>query len=120
MTTTINVEINQSFVKAYEYLQNPLNLSNWVSFFHKISQDENGLNAETSLGPCDLAFVAPNDYGVIDYVVRDERGQEYYNPMRVLQYDEKTLLTFTTWSDESDTLERIKSDLAKLKGILEK
>ncbi|HEY0222753.1 MAG TPA: hypothetical protein VGC17_08205 [Lactovum miscens] len=120
MTTTINVEINQSFVKTYEYLQNPLNLSNWVSFFHKISQDENGLNAETSLGLCDLAFVAPNDYGVIDYVVRDERGQEYYNPMRVLQYDEKTLLTFTTWSDESDTLERIKSDLAKLKGILEK
>lgn len=119
MARTINIEINQSFEQAYGYLQNPLNLSNWSSFFQAISQDELGLSVETPIGRCDLAFVAPNDYGVLDHVLRDRTGREYYNPMRAISYDGKTLLTFTTWSEESSELSVIEADLIRLKVILE-
>ncbi len=79
------------------------------------------------MGRVTFAFVARNQYGVLDHDVTLPSGEVVYNPMRVVAADDGCEVVFTLrrrpgMSDEDFTrdADAVSADLAALKGVLER
>jgi polyketide cyclase/dehydrase/lipid transport protein len=112
---------------VYAFVADPSNLPRWSSGLgSSIAQDGGEWFIESPEGRLRFEFVAANDLGVLDHRVTFPSGDTFYNPMRVVPYDDGSEITFAVrrFGDVSDAdFERdvaaVAADLAKLKEVLE-
>lgn len=50
----------------------------------RLRQTADGWVADSPMGEVTIEFAPPNDYGVLDHVVRMPSGEVVYNPLRVI------------------------------------
>lgn len=124
----INISINCSASKVYEFASNPANLPRWAT---GLSGSINNINgewiAESPMGRIKIKFADKNKFGILDHEVTLSSGEKIYNPMRVFPNNDGSELVFTLYhrpdmSDKmfEDDAKLVKRDLEKLKNLLEK
>jgi hypothetical protein len=85
--------------------------------------------ADPTLSDAEVEFAPPNEFGVVDHVVRLPSGQAVYNPMRVIPagpgetgcevvFTLRRAPGVTDWEFEADAA-AVAADLATLRGLLE-
>lgn len=72
-TRHISVWIDAAPDAVYALASDPAELTRWAA----------GL-ADPALSDADVEFAPPNEFGVLDHVVRLPSGEAVYNPMRVI------------------------------------
>ena len=65
--------IDADAATVYAFASDPRELPRWAA----------GL-ADPALANAEVRFAPPNEFGVLDHVVRLPGGEEFYNPMRVI------------------------------------
>ena len=114
----VSVWVEATPEAVYAFASDPGRLTRWAA----------GL-ADSALARAEVTFVAPNELGVLDHVVRLPSGEEFYNPMRVIPAgtgERRCEVTFTlrrrpgvTDADfESDAV-AVAADLETLRGLVE-
>jgi hypothetical protein len=112
---------------VYAFVADPAHLPLWsAGLGSSIKQIDSEWIIEAPDGRLRFEFVGPNDLGVLDHRVTFPSGDSFYNPMRVVPYDDGCEVTFAVrrFGDISDAdFERdvaaVAADLAKLKAVLE-
>ena len=124
----ISVSINRPADEVYEFATNPENLPKWAAGLSgSIKNVKGDWIAESPMGRIKIKFAEKNKFGILDHDVTLPSGEKVYNPMRVFPNNEGSELVFTLYRrlDMSDKMfaedsKLVKSDLEKLKGLLEK
>jgi hypothetical protein len=113
----ISVWIDAGRDAVYAFASDPAELPRWAA----------GL-ADPSLSDAHVEFVPPNEFGVLDHVVRLPSGEAVYNPMRVIPGPGESTceVVFTLRRRPGVTDEEfeadaaaVAADLATLRGLLE-
>lgn len=99
----ISEHINRSPADVYDYASRIENLPLWAA----------GVSLDM-----DVRFAESNAFGVLDHWVAFD-GETFYNPMRVVEHDDGSEITFTLRNPTDDDAAAIAADLATLKQILE-
>jgi len=124
----LSVHIRRSVDAVYDYASNPENLPQWAEgLSNGIELVDGDWVSISPMGKVIVEMVEANSFGVIDHWVTTPDGDAFYNPMRVIEADGGCEVVFTLrrqpgMSDdafEADAI-AIVTDLATLKGILEK
>jgi hypothetical protein len=126
-TRHIGERIARPAVEVYAFVADPANLPRWSSGLgSSIRQVDDEWIIESPEGELRFEFVAPNDLGVLDHRVTFPSGDTFYNPMRVVPYDDGCEVTFAVrrFGDISDAdfdrdTAAVAADLAKLREVLE-
>jgi uncharacterized protein YndB with AHSA1/START domain len=126
-TRHLGERIARPAAEVYRFVADPANLPRWSSGLGSaIEQVDGEWLIETPDGPLRFEYVEANDFGVLDHRVTFPSGDTFYNPMRVVPYDDGAEITFSVrrFGDVSDAdFERdvaaVAADLAKLKEVLE-
>jgi hypothetical protein len=78
------------------------------------------------MGRVKIRFANKNRFGILDHDVTLPSGEIFYNPMRVFPNNDGSELVFTLYqrpgmsdNDFTSDEEQIKSDLARLKTLIE-
>ncbi|MGN6742598.1 MAG: SRPBCC family protein [Amnibacterium sp.] len=109
------------------YASDPANLPAWApGLAAGIRQEDGRWFADSPMGGIEVAFVAPNDLGVLDHEVVLPDGSRTLNPMRVLAHGEDSEVVFTLRREagvdgaafEADA-RAVRADLDRLRRILE-
>ena len=124
----ISVSINCPANKAYEFASNPENLPKWASGLSGSIKNVNGdWVADSPMGKIKIKFAEKNKFGILDHNVTLPSGEIFENPMRVFPNSSGSELIFTLYrrpemSDKmfADDAKLVKSDMKKLKNLLEK
>jgi hypothetical protein len=130
MTSTtrhLGVRVARPADEAYAFAADPANLPLWSSGLGRgIERIDGEWFIESPEGAIRFEFVPANDLGVLDHRVTFPGGGTFYNPMRVVPYDDGCEITFSVrrFGDISDAdFERdaaaVAADLARLKEVLE-
>jgi polyketide cyclase/dehydrase/lipid transport protein len=130
MTSTtrhLGERVARSADEAYAFAADPANLPRWSSGLGSaIEQIDGEWFIASPEGRLRFEFVPRNDLGVLDHRVTFPSGDTFYNPMRVVPYDDGCEITFAVrrFGDVSDAdFERdvaaVAADLARLKEVLE-
>jgi hypothetical protein len=71
---------------AYAIAADPEQLTRWASGLAAggLRQTADGWVADSPMGEVIVEFAPPNEYGVLDHVVRMPSGEAVYNPLRVI------------------------------------
>jgi len=125
--TTIHAVIERASEEIYAFVADPRNMPKWApNFGHAIALSGEHWIMETRDGPCEVRFAKPNQLGVLDHWVITPDGKEFYNPMRVIENGDASLISFTLFQQTLWTEERLASDAAlveadlqRLKGLVE-
>ena len=124
----VTITINRPAAEVYEYAADPTNLSNWAAgLAHQPVEHIDGQwVADSPLGRVVVAFVAPNDFGIVDHDVTLPSGETVTNPMRVIANEDGCDVMFTVrrrpgMDDEelASDVEAVTKDLATLRSLLE-
>jgi uncharacterized protein YndB with AHSA1/START domain len=126
-TRHIGERIARPAADVYAFVADPANLPRWSSGLgSSIEQAGGEWVIESPDGRLRFEYVEPNDFGVLDHRVTFPSGEAFYNPLRVVPYDDGSEITFSVrrFGDISDAdFERdvaaVTADLAKLKEVLE-
>jgi hypothetical protein len=126
-TRHLGERVARSPFEAYAFASDPANLPRWSSGLGRgIEQVDGDWLIDSPEGKIRFEFVPRNDLGVLDHRVTFPSGETFYNPMRVVPYDDACEITFSVrrFGDISDAdFERdvaaVAADLAKLKEVLE-
>ncbi|MGQ0626325.1 MAG: SRPBCC family protein [Sporichthyaceae bacterium] len=113
--------------EVYEFAVNPANLPLWAAGLARgIELVAGRWIADSPMGEVSVAFVSPNEHGVLDHDVQLPTGETVYNPMRVIADGQACDVVFTLRrrpgvSDEDfdRDAQLVSADLASLKSILE-
>lgn len=125
----ISVSIKRSVSDVYDFASKPMNLPKWAAGLSGSSIVKEGEQwiVESPMGRVKVKFAEPNQFGVIDHDVTLPSGEVNHNPFRVLKNGDGSEVVFTLYrmpkmSDEDFQRDAamIRSDLNKLKSILEK
>lgn len=124
---TIACSIGRPPFEVYRFAANPANLPLWTkSFCVGMRECGERWEIETPSGWIGIAFVPPNDLGVLDHTVTRPDGQTVFNAMRVVPNAEgseimMTLLQRPGTSDEqfNDDAKMVEADFLSLKSLLE-
>lgn len=123
----ISQVIDRTASDVYDYVSNPANLPEWArGLAGSVQQVDGQWTADSPMGRVVFAFVASNDYGVLDHEVTLPSGQTVYNPMRVIADGGSSEVVFTM-RRQPDTSEEafardadaVSADLSALKRVLE-
>lgn len=126
--TLIHISIGRSTTEVYAYVSDPRNLSQWAAGLSRspLHQDGEDWIADSPMGRVRITFAPKNPFGVIDHAVTLPDGATVINPLRVQPNGDGSEVIFTLYrrpevSDASfkEDAARIRSDLKKLKSILE-
>jgi catechol 2,3-dioxygenase-like lactoylglutathione lyase family enzyme len=126
---TLTISIDAPAEKVYAFASQPANFPKWVTSFVRSATKtaDGGWVLDTADGKVSIAFAPANPYGVLDHVVRPERGGEVRIPMRVIPNGPNrcevlfTLFQLPDMSREkfAGDAEMVQRDLATLKRIAE-
>lgn len=119
--------INRPTDEVYEYVLDPANLPRWApGLGSSVEKTDDQWFVETPAGRLTFAFVARNEYGVLDHFVTFPSGDTFYNPMRVIPGPEGCEVVFTlrrlpdmSEDDFARDAGLVAADLARLKQIVE-
>ena len=125
----VTTTINRPATEVYEYAADPTNLSNWAAgLAHQPVEHIDGQwVADSPLGRVVVAFVAPNDLGVVDHDVTLPSGETVTNPMRVIANENGCDVMFTVRrrpgmddAELASDVEAVTKDLATLRSLLDR
>lgn len=71
---------------VYEFAADPQTWSKWAAGLAEggLRQTADGWMADSPMGQVTVEFAPPNEFGVLDHVVRLPSGETVYNPLRVI------------------------------------
>jgi hypothetical protein len=71
---------------VYEFAADPQTWSKWAAGLAEggLRQTSDGWVADSPMGKVSVEFAPPNEFGVLDHVVRLPSGEAVYNPLRVI------------------------------------
>jgi uncharacterized membrane protein len=124
----VSISINNSTEKVYEFASDPENLPKWAAGVGGSIKNVNGeWIADSPMGMVKIKFADKNKCGILDHDVTLPSGETFYNPMRVFPNKDGSELIFTLYQrpgmsdrDFRKDEEQIKTDLEKLKDLVEK
>lgn len=125
----LTITIRRTPTAVYAFAANPKHLPKWASGLSSstIKQVQGSWVAESPMGKVKIKFAAKNRFGILDHQVTTEDGATFYNPMRVQANGQGSEVMFTLYrlpkvSDQAyaKDAKSIRTDLARLKSILEK
>ncbi len=124
----VDISISRSADKVYDFVSNPQNLPLWAGGLSGSIKNVNGdWVAESPMGIVKIKFADKNRFGILDHDVTLPSGETFYNPMRVISNGDGSELVFTLYQrpgmsdrDFEKDEEQIKTDLKRLKTIIEK
>ena len=124
---TLSVSIDCPPARVYAFVRNAENIPRWAGGLAKVVRKAaDGWILETADGPLGFAFVADNDFGVLDHVVTLAPGVEVVNPMRVVANGRGSEVSFTLFELPGMTADKfeedarmVERDLRALKRVLE-
>ncbi|MDQ1198440.1 SRPBCC family protein [Agrobacterium sp. SORGH_AS 787] len=131
MATTISrivhLAIDRPWREVYAFASDPETMPRWApGLASGLKQDGEDWIASGPLGDVRVHFAAPNDFGVIDYVVPLPDGMQVYNALRVTPNGDGAEITFTVLrlpgmseDDHDRDAAAVLADLKTLKGLLE-
>lgn len=123
----VSASISRPTDEVYDFSSNPENLPLWTSGLSGAIKNVNGdWVAESPMGRVKIRFANKNRFGILDHDVTLPSGEIFYNPMRVFPNNDGSELVFTLYqrpgmsdNDFTSDGEQIKSDLARLKTLIE-
>jgi hypothetical protein len=121
------VVIQRPPAEVAAFAGDPANLPAWAAGLASGIREQDGRwFADSPMGAVEVAFVPPNDLGVLDHDVVLPDGTRTSNPLRVLPYGEDAEVVFTLRRDEGVTDEAfeadaraVRDDLERLRAVLE-
>jgi hypothetical protein len=124
---TLTISIDRPPADVYAFVTNVENFPRWAtSFVRSARKTPDGWVVETTEGPMGLEYVAKNDLGVLDHIVRPAPGVAIHVPMRVVPNGGGSEVIFTLMQFPGmppEKFERdigmVTRDLATLKRLLE-
>ncbi|WP_431034907.1 SRPBCC family protein [Streptomyces sp. P6-2-1] len=127
-TRHVSIHIDRTRDDVYAYASNPENLPAWaLGLGGSLTREgDEWVAPDAPMGRVTLAFVPPNDLGVLDHDVTLPDGQVVNNPVRVITDGAGSLVVFTLRvpdgakdADVERDAEMVGADLARLKKLLE-
>jgi hypothetical protein len=82
----VSVWIQADPEAVYEFAADPQTWSKWAAGLAEggLRQTSDGWVADSPMGKVSVEFAPPNEFGVLDHVVRLPSGEAVYNPLRVI------------------------------------
>ena len=82
----VSVWIQADPEAVYEFAADPKTWSKWAAGLAEggLRQTADGWVADSPMGTVTVEFAPPNEFGVLDHVVRLPSGEAVYNPLRVI------------------------------------
>jgi hypothetical protein len=82
----VSVWIEAAPEVVYEFAADPHDWRKWAAGLAEggLRQTADGWVADSPMGEMVVEFAPPNEFGVLDHVVRMPSGEAVYNPMRVI------------------------------------
>jgi hypothetical protein len=82
----ISVWIEAAPEAVYEFAADPHSWPKWAAGLAEggLRQTADGWVADSPMGQVTVEFAPPNEFGVLDHVVRLPSGEAVYNPLRVI------------------------------------
>jgi hypothetical protein len=82
----VSVWINAVPAAVYDFAADPQTWPRWAAGLAEggLRQTADGWVADSPMGQVTVEFAPPNEFGVLDHVVRLPSGEAVYNPMRVV------------------------------------
>jgi hypothetical protein len=82
----VSVWIDVAPEVVYEFAADPQTWSKWAAGLAEsgLRQTVDGWVADSPMGQVTVEFAPPNEFGVLDHVVRLPSGEAVYNPLRVI------------------------------------
>ena len=82
----ISVWVDAAPEVVYEFAVDPQTWPQWAAGLAEggLHQSADGWVAESPMGTVTVEFSPPNQFGVLDHVVRMPSGEAVYNPLRVV------------------------------------
>ena len=82
----VSVWIDAHAEDVYEFAADPHTWGRWAAGLAEggLRQSAEGWVADSPMGRVTVEFAPPNQFGVLDHVVRLPSGEAVYNPMRVV------------------------------------
>src|SRR4051794_11751942 len=92
----ISVVIRRPADEVYAYAANTANLPQWAAGVGAaVELVEGQWFADSPMGRIVIGFSGPNPFGILDHDITLESGVVFYNPMRVMPYDDDAEVVFT-------------------------
>jgi hypothetical protein len=116
---------------VYEFAADPHTWPQWAAGLAEngLRQSADGWVADSPMGEVTVEFAPPNEFGVLDHVVRLPSGEAVYNPLRVIPggvREARCEVLFTVRRRAGRTDEEFDADVAAvaadldaLRGLLE-
>jgi hypothetical protein len=82
----VSVWIEAAPAAVYEFAADPHTWRQWAAGLAEggLRQTADGWVADSPMGEVMVEFAPPNEFGVLDHVVRLPSGETVYNPLRVI------------------------------------
>ncbi len=82
----VSIWIRAAPAAVYEFAADPHTWRRWAAGLAEggLRQTANGWVADSPMGEVTVEFAPPNEFGVLDHVVRLPSGEAVYNPLRVI------------------------------------
>ena len=120
----VSVWIEAAAEAVYEFAADPHNMSQWASGLAEggLRQTADGWVAASPMGEVTVEFAPPNEFGVLDHVVRLPSGEAVYNPLRVVPAgpgQPRCEVVFTVRRQPGTTDEQFEADAATVAADLD-
>jgi hypothetical protein len=130
-STHVSVWVAADARRVYDFAADPHTWPRWAAGLADggLRQTADGWVADSPMGTVTVEFAAPNEFGVLDHVVRMPSGEAVYNPLRVIpagpgQQGCEVLFTVRRRPGMTDAefdadAAAVAADLSTLRGLLE-
>ena len=120
----VSVWINAAPEVVYEFASDPHDWPRWAAGLARggLRQTVDGWVADSPMGQVTVEFAPPNEFGVLDHVVRVPSGEAVYNPLRVVPGgvgESRCEVVFTVRRRVGMTDEELDADVAAVRADLE-
>jgi hypothetical protein len=120
----VSIWINAAPEVVYEFASDPHDWPRWAAGLARggLRQTADGWVADSPMGQVTVEFAPPNEFGVLDHVVRMPSGEAVYNPLRVVPGgvgESLCEVVFTVRRRAGMTDEELDADVAAVRADLE-
>lgn len=120
----VSIWINAAPEVVYEFASDPHDWPRWAAGLAQggLRQTADGWVADSPMGKVTVEFAPPNEFGVLDHVVRMPSGEAVYNPLRVVPGgvgEARCEVVFTVRRRAGMTDEQLDADVAAVRADLE-
>lgn len=121
----VSVWIEAAPEVVYEFAADPRTWPQWASGLAEggLRRTADGWVADSPMGEVTVEFAPPNEFGVLDHVVRLPSGEAVYNPLRVIPGgvgEPRCEVLFTVRRRAAMTDEQFESDAATVVADLDR